>query len=133
MLSPSVFAAFGCKSSSSMTSSIVTNPLRVDVGGFPFVERACCTTGCSHSRFLQLELKGLGFNIPSPSQSVLQHITSASSSCGVSVGAGAPCILMTSLSKSKDIFSCLIREQPTTASYKSMFTTSIYGFVETVW
>src|ERR1700742_201519 len=80
-----------------------------------------------------MELRGLGLDIPSPSQSVLRRNTSASSSCGVSVGAGAPFILMTSLSMSKDIFSCLIREQPITASYMSMFTTSMYGFADTVW
>src|ERR1700742_1022794 len=80
-----------------------------------------------------MELRGLGLDIPSPSRSVLRHNTSASSSCGVSVGAGAPFILMTCLSKSKDIFSCLSREQPITSSYMLMFTTSMYGFADTVW
>src|ERR1700742_953629 len=50
--SPSSLAVFGRKSSSSTTSSTVTVPLRVDVGGFPFVDRDCCASERSHSFFL---------------------------------------------------------------------------------
>src|ERR1700742_3773455 len=50
--SPSSLAVFGCKSSSSATSSTVTVPLRVNVGGFPFVDRDCCASERSHSFFL---------------------------------------------------------------------------------